>query len=532
MVISEAVLAVTAYVLGLRRSYRLVRRLEGRLLRSHPRTRNFVERRTRALFKFAASVAEKVRQKDSALGRKLGNALSRWSRRQRELHHDSQGRVVRGNGSKLDSCCPSSTSTSTSTQTSMTSGIKNGKSTRSSDRPAGSKFGPGTRRGQEGKKVGFCTLIPSAQVAGREDFRTVLQTSRSEAGHSEENFVETTTSIGCVDDEEETSVAGPSGAIGCVGSDLPPLSMSQLTRLLSTVLSALSLRARCRMQQPHFFLFTTPITEDVSSVLSSRVSCSSSSSQVLSSSSSSSSPSSLSARPSLCSYLSGCSEFPSFSSSLSTPSLRRYHSFSSAVTFLASHLLDKRAYPGSEGVVGEKGTSSLGGQPDHLPSLDSMFLHGALNDPIQQIIPSRGSRENLPFRVMRKTEAWNEFKATACPCADRRTRSCGCDVVTKGSNAMSAGQGRQSSERDIVGTKRPTMPSTPQLIRTSHLSDPWHQRDVVSFFSLMSRKGGRQDLLSLPWRPPSLARSFRCQPCFVSPSLRLTLASSCRRLQS
>ncbi|XP_066317717.1 uncharacterized protein [Miscanthus floridulus] len=71
--------AITAYFLGLRRTYRLALRIQRRLIPpNHPRTRDFVYRRTRDVFNVAVSVHKNIQQRDIEVGRNLGNAILRW----------------------------------------------------------------------------------------------------------------------------------------------------------------------------------------------------------------------------------------------------------------------------------------------------------------------------------------------------------------------------------------------------------------------------------------------------------------------
>lgn len=71
--------AITAYFLGLRRTYRLALRIQRRLIPpNHPRIRDFVYRRTRDVFNVAVSVHKNIQQRDIEVGRNLGNAILRW----------------------------------------------------------------------------------------------------------------------------------------------------------------------------------------------------------------------------------------------------------------------------------------------------------------------------------------------------------------------------------------------------------------------------------------------------------------------
>ncbi|KAL6629764.1 hypothetical protein ACP70R_029529 [Stipagrostis hirtigluma subsp. patula] len=71
--------AITAYFLGLKRTYRLALRLQRRLIGpNHPRIRDFVYRRTRDVFNVAVSVHKNIQQRDLEVGRNLGNTILRW----------------------------------------------------------------------------------------------------------------------------------------------------------------------------------------------------------------------------------------------------------------------------------------------------------------------------------------------------------------------------------------------------------------------------------------------------------------------
>jgi len=77
MVLWEVTLA-TAYVLGLKRTYKLALRLQRRLItQRHPALRQFVQRRTRAVFDVVLRVHKKVRDRDTEMGNRLGNWILR-----------------------------------------------------------------------------------------------------------------------------------------------------------------------------------------------------------------------------------------------------------------------------------------------------------------------------------------------------------------------------------------------------------------------------------------------------------------------
>ncbi|XP_042429389.1 uncharacterized protein LOC122016220 isoform X2 [Zingiber officinale] len=57
--------AITAYFLGLKRTYRLALRLQRRLVGpNHPRIRQFIHRRTRKVFDVAVTVHKNIQQRD------------------------------------------------------------------------------------------------------------------------------------------------------------------------------------------------------------------------------------------------------------------------------------------------------------------------------------------------------------------------------------------------------------------------------------------------------------------------------------
>lgn len=78
MVLWEITLA-TAYVLGLPRTYRLALRLQRRLISpKYPKLKDFVYRRTRAVFTVALNVHKEVQRRDISVGRNIGNRLLRF----------------------------------------------------------------------------------------------------------------------------------------------------------------------------------------------------------------------------------------------------------------------------------------------------------------------------------------------------------------------------------------------------------------------------------------------------------------------
>ncbi|CAJ1940407.1 unnamed protein product [Sphenostylis stenocarpa] len=82
MVLWEITLA-TAYVLGLKRTYRLALRTQRRVLA--PKIRQFVHRRTRAVFDVVLKVNQKIQERDMAVGRNMGNYILQWLNKMKPL---------------------------------------------------------------------------------------------------------------------------------------------------------------------------------------------------------------------------------------------------------------------------------------------------------------------------------------------------------------------------------------------------------------------------------------------------------------
>ncbi|CAN6486563.1 unnamed protein product [Victoria cruziana] len=83
MVLWEITVA-TAYFLGLKRTYRLALRIQRRLIGpTHPKLRDFAQRRTRAIFDVALSVHRNIQQRDLDVGRSIGNRILRGLDRMR-----------------------------------------------------------------------------------------------------------------------------------------------------------------------------------------------------------------------------------------------------------------------------------------------------------------------------------------------------------------------------------------------------------------------------------------------------------------
>ncbi|KAL1211111.1 hypothetical protein V5N11_008570 [Cardamine amara subsp. amara] len=78
MVLWELALG-TAYLLGIRRSYRLALKTQRRIVSpKHPRIRAFMHQRTHQIFDMALRVHKNIQQRDMELGRNLGNWILRW----------------------------------------------------------------------------------------------------------------------------------------------------------------------------------------------------------------------------------------------------------------------------------------------------------------------------------------------------------------------------------------------------------------------------------------------------------------------
>ncbi|XVF13667.1 hypothetical protein REPUB_Repub08aG0227700 [Reevesia pubescens] len=78
MVLWEITLG-TAYFLGLKRTYRVALKIQRRIISpKHPKIRQFVRRRTRAVFDVALKVHQNIQQRDLEVGKNLGNWILRW----------------------------------------------------------------------------------------------------------------------------------------------------------------------------------------------------------------------------------------------------------------------------------------------------------------------------------------------------------------------------------------------------------------------------------------------------------------------
>ncbi|KAJ3694005.1 hypothetical protein LUZ60_009485 [Juncus effusus] len=70
--------AITAYFLGLKRTYKLALRIQRRLIGpNHPKIRDFVYRRTRDVFNVAVSVHRNIQERDLEAGRNIGSRILR-----------------------------------------------------------------------------------------------------------------------------------------------------------------------------------------------------------------------------------------------------------------------------------------------------------------------------------------------------------------------------------------------------------------------------------------------------------------------
>ncbi|TKY58544.1 hypothetical protein E2542_SST15608 [Spatholobus suberectus] len=91
MVLWEITLA-TAYVLGLKRTYRRVLRTQRRVLApNHSKIRQFLHRRTRAVFDVAVKVNQNIQERDITVGRNMGNSILRWLDKMKPLLAQMRG---------------------------------------------------------------------------------------------------------------------------------------------------------------------------------------------------------------------------------------------------------------------------------------------------------------------------------------------------------------------------------------------------------------------------------------------------------
>ena len=77
MVLWEITLA-TAYFLGLKRTYKLALRIQRKIVRpKYPKIRQFLHRRTRAIFDVAVKVHRNIQERDIEVGKNVGNFILR-----------------------------------------------------------------------------------------------------------------------------------------------------------------------------------------------------------------------------------------------------------------------------------------------------------------------------------------------------------------------------------------------------------------------------------------------------------------------
>ncbi|KAK7386621.1 hypothetical protein VNO78_26955 [Psophocarpus tetragonolobus] len=93
MVIWEITLA-TAYVLGLKQTYRLALKTQRRLL--SPTICQLLNRRTRAVFDVALKVNQSIQERDMAVGRNLGNSIQQWLDKMKPLAQIHGGSSTNG----------------------------------------------------------------------------------------------------------------------------------------------------------------------------------------------------------------------------------------------------------------------------------------------------------------------------------------------------------------------------------------------------------------------------------------------------
>ncbi|KAH8521532.1 hypothetical protein H0E87_002535 [Populus deltoides] len=105
MVLWEITLG-TAYFLGLKRAYKLASRIQLRVISpKYPRIRQFVQRRTRAIFDVALKVHLNVQQRDIEVGRNLGNRILRWLHQMKpsaQIHGPSPEKPTNGASSNMN----------------------------------------------------------------------------------------------------------------------------------------------------------------------------------------------------------------------------------------------------------------------------------------------------------------------------------------------------------------------------------------------------------------------------------------------
>ncbi|CAL0314169.1 unnamed protein product [Lupinus luteus] len=114
MVLWEITLA-TAYFLGLKRTYRLAIKIQRKIVRpKYPKIRQFLHRRTRAIFDVAISVHRTIQERDIEVGRNMGNFILRWLDRVKPSAHIRGPPSGPPNGSSSEKITKSTTGTSSS----------------------------------------------------------------------------------------------------------------------------------------------------------------------------------------------------------------------------------------------------------------------------------------------------------------------------------------------------------------------------------------------------------------------------------
>ncbi|KAL4601808.1 hypothetical protein ACB092_10G009000 [Castanea dentata] len=104
MVLWEITLG-TAYFLGLKRTYRLALKIQRKVVSpKHPKIRQFLQRRTRAVFDVALKVHHNIQERDIEVGRNLGNWILRCLDRMKpsaQIRGPSPGKPPNGASSSL-----------------------------------------------------------------------------------------------------------------------------------------------------------------------------------------------------------------------------------------------------------------------------------------------------------------------------------------------------------------------------------------------------------------------------------------------
>ncbi|XP_073026055.1 uncharacterized protein [Primulina eburnea] len=163
MVLWEITLG-TAYFLGLKRTYKLALKLQRRLISPrYPKTRQLVQRRTRAIFDVALKVHRNIQERDIEIGRNLGNWILRW------LDRMKPSAQIRGNPSPGSN---TNTNTNTKKQSSSTSQLNN--------RGSFQKFGA-----RSGNQDSARQLFTAARNPSHRPFATIAVTRRPAGGNTQ-----------------------------------------------------------------------------------------------------------------------------------------------------------------------------------------------------------------------------------------------------------------------------------------------------------------------------------------------------------